>query len=92
MYYLKFVLLFFVLTFFVLPLFNIEDPLRTIALRYFSSRTEANLVEHICKPDRTYWYEYDVASSHYRQRYDGYVERLDAKIPENTGFTNDYLA
>jgi hypothetical protein len=24
-----------------------------------------------------------VASSHYRQRYDGYVERLDAKIPEN---------
>lgn len=83
MYYLKFVLLFFVLTFFVLPLFNIEDPLRTIALRYFSSQTEANLVEHICKPDRTYWYEYDVASSHYRQRYDGYVERLDAKIPEN---------
>ncbi|MBK9718186.1 MAG: hypothetical protein IPO85_11870 [Saprospiraceae bacterium] len=41
-------------------------------------------MEHICKPDRTYWYGHDVASSHYRQRYDGYVERLDAKIPETT--------
>ena len=79
-YYLKFSVAFFLLCFFVLPFFNIEDPFRTIALKYFYQESDARIVEHICKPDRTYWYEYQAHEIQYRQRYDGYVEELDNRI------------
>ena len=79
-YYLKFSLAFFLLCFFILPLFNIEDPFRTIVLKYFYKESDALIVEHICAPDRTYWYEYQAHATQYRQRYDGYVEELDNRI------------
>lgn len=80
-YYLKFSVIFLLMCMVVLPLLKIENPLRTIGLLYFSKPASATITEHICNPDRTYWYEYDLSGDHYRQRYDGYVETLDNRIP-----------
>ncbi|MBK7231909.1 MAG: hypothetical protein IPH93_06530 [Saprospiraceae bacterium] len=80
-YYLKFGILFLLMCFFILPIFRIEDPFRTISLQLFSKTHKAKITEHICNPDRIYWYEYDLGQSHYRQRYDGYVATLDDTIP-----------
>ncbi len=82
-HYLKLAILFLLSCFFLLPLLNIEDPIRTISLSLWGKEIEANIVEHICKPDRTYWYTYYVKGKEYRQRYDGYVEKLDQYINEN---------
>ena len=70
--------------FFLLPLLNIEDPIRTISLSLWGRVSDARIVEHICKPDRTYWYEYNTNGKLFRQRYDGYVEKLDLQIPEDS--------
>lgn len=83
-YYMKLFLLFLACCFFLLPMLNIEDPLRTISLYLWGKETDAMIVEHICKPDRTYWYEYTTNGKVFRQRYDGYVERLDKQIPEDS--------
>lgn len=82
-HYLLLAILFFLSCFFLLPLLNIEDPIRTISLSLWGKETQARIVEHICKPDRTYWYTYTVKGKEYRQRYDGYVDRLDQYIQED---------
>ncbi|MBK9270184.1 MAG: hypothetical protein IPM48_01180 [Saprospiraceae bacterium] len=79
-YGLKFGILFLLICFFVLPLFRVEDPFRTISLQLFAKSHRAQITEHICNPDRIYWYEYDLGKNHYRQRYDGYVAALDESI------------
>ncbi|MEP7196817.1 MAG: hypothetical protein ABI851_09865 [Saprospiraceae bacterium] len=81
--FLKFLFIFLLSCIFILPLLNIEDPLRTISLSFWGKETKAKIVEHICKPDRTYWYEYLINGKSYRQQYNGYVEKLDQQIPEN---------
>ncbi|NOT36395.1 MAG: hypothetical protein HOP11_03340 [Saprospiraceae bacterium] len=83
-HYLLIIVLFFLTCFFLLPLLNIEDPVRTISLSLWGEETQAKLVEHICKPDRTYWYVYTVKGKDYRQQYNGYVEKLDQQIEENS--------
>lgn len=83
LHYLKLFILFLLSCFFLLPLLNIEDPIRTISLGLWGQVTDASIVEHICKPDRTYWYTYQVHGKEFRQRYDGYVEKLDRHIDEN---------
>ncbi|MBP8724622.1 MAG: hypothetical protein KBF37_07590 [Saprospiraceae bacterium] len=75
-------LAFFVLCFFVLPLLRVEDPFRSISLRFFSQSAQAKLYEHRCDPDRTYLFSYELDGEAYLQRYDGYVEPLDDLIPE----------
>lgn len=82
-HYFKLFILFLICCFFLLPLLNIEDPIRTISLSIWGKELNAKLVEHNCKPDRTYFYEYTVHGKTFRQRYDGYVEKLDQTIPEN---------
>lgn len=76
-------LVFFFACFFILPWFQVEDPFRSIALRFFSIPGSAALYQHDCKPDRTYLFEYTLQQTLYQQRYDGYIESLDQKIPEN---------
>ncbi|MCC6815214.1 MAG: hypothetical protein IT267_02245 [Saprospiraceae bacterium] len=83
LHYLKLLVLFLLTCFFLLPLLNIEDPIRTISLSLWGEETNAKIVEHICKPDRTYFYTYTVKGKEYRQQYDGYVEKLDQAIDEN---------
>ncbi|MEO6189027.1 MAG: hypothetical protein ABIO44_00345 [Saprospiraceae bacterium] len=82
--YAKLFILFFFCCFFLLPLLNIEDPIRTISLSLLGKETDAHIVEHICKPDRTYWYEYISKGKSYRQQYNGYVVKLDEAIQENS--------
>jgi hypothetical protein len=82
MYWLKITAGFFISCFFILPFFKVEDPLRSIALRFFSSEGQAEIYEHICNPDRIYRYQYILDQKEYKQRYDGYVEALDNEIPE----------
>ena len=81
-YYVKLFFLFLICCFFLLPLLNIEDPIRTICLSFWGRQTDAQIVEHICKPDRTYWYTYETHGKTFRQQYNGYVEALDNRIPE----------
>jgi hypothetical protein len=76
-------LTFFISCFFILPFFKVEDPFRSIALRFFSVPGEANIYNHSCEGDRVYLYEYLINQTTYQQRYDGYNEILDHTIPEN---------
>ncbi|MBK9109568.1 MAG: hypothetical protein IPM92_14645 [Saprospiraceae bacterium] len=76
-------LVFFLACFFILPWFQVEDPFRSIGLRFFSISGSAALYQHDCNPDRIYLYEYNLGQTLYQQRYDGYIESLDQKIPEN---------
>lgn len=82
-YFIKFAIIFFLVCFFLLPILRIEDPFRTLSLLYFSKPYKARITEHICNPDRTYWYEYSFEKDSFRQRYDGYVQKLDEQILEN---------
>ncbi|MBK8956628.1 MAG: hypothetical protein IPM34_13895 [Saprospiraceae bacterium] len=77
------ILVFFIACFFILPWFQVEDPFRSLALRFFSRPATAWMYQHDCKPDRVYLFEYYVDYTLYQQRYDGYIESLDHKIPEN---------
>ncbi|HEX5625597.1 MAG TPA: hypothetical protein VFX48_06260 [Saprospiraceae bacterium] len=77
------IFVFFAACFFFLPFFQVEDPFRSIALRFFSVPGEARIYEHTCEGDRIYRYEYTLSDVVYLQRYDGYNEILDFKIPEN---------
>lgn len=77
------ILLFFISCFFILPFFRVEDPFRSLALRFFAIPGEAKIYSHSCEGDRVYLYEYKVDETVYQQRYDGYNEILDFKIPEN---------
>ncbi|MBK8451261.1 MAG: hypothetical protein IPO78_12510 [Saprospiraceae bacterium] len=77
------IFLFFIASFFILPFFRVEDPFRSIALRYFSIPGEAWIYDHNCIGDRIYFYEYSLNQTQYQQRYDGYNKILDYKIPEN---------
>ena len=81
-YWIKFFLLFFAGCFFLLPALNVEDPFRSLSLRFFSKETEAEIYNHSCKPDRIYLYQYNINGKNYKQRYDGYVESIDQLIPE----------
>lgn len=74
---------FFGACFFLLPFFRVEDPFRSIALRFFSVSGSAKIYNHTCDGDRVYLYEYSFNSDSFQQRYDGYNEILDKKIPEN---------
>lgn len=77
------VLSFFVSCFFLLPLINVEDPFRSLALRFFSKPLTASIYSHECTPDRTYRFQYTLEGTIYQQRYDAYIEDLDMKIPED---------
>jgi hypothetical protein len=77
------VLLFLIACFFILPFFRVEDPFRSLALRFFAIPGEAKIYDHTCEGDRVYLYEYTIEQTTYQQRYDGYNEVLDFKIPEN---------
>jgi hypothetical protein len=77
------ILIFFLSCFFILPFFKVEDPFRSLALRFFSIPGEAKIYNHTCEGDRVYLYEYTIEETIYKQRYDGYNEILDHKIPEN---------
>ncbi len=77
------IVLFFVACFVLLPLVQVEDPFRSLALRFFAKEHTAHLYQHDCKPDRVYLFEYGIDRAIYRQRYDGYIESLDHKIPES---------
>ncbi|MBK7225493.1 MAG: hypothetical protein WBB17_06130 [Saprospiraceae bacterium] len=81
-YWIKFFLLFFAGCFFLLPALNVEDPFRSLSLRFFSKEAEAEIYNHSCKPDRIYLYQYNINGKNYKQRYDGYVESIDQLIPE----------
>ena len=76
-------LLFFLSCFFLLPFFKVEDPFRSLALRFFAVSGEARIYNHTCEGDRVYLYEYMIKQTTYQQRYDGYNKILDFKIPEN---------
>ena len=76
-------LLFFLSCFFILPFFKVEDPFRSLALRFFAIPGEAKIYNHTCEGDRVYLYQYTIKETLYQQRYDGYNEILDFKIPEN---------
>lgn len=77
------IIAFFSACFFLLPFFRVEDPFRSIALRFFSIPGKAKIYNHSCEGDRVYLYEYSFNSDSFQQRYDGYNEILDYKIPEN---------
>ncbi len=77
------ILIFFLSCFFILPFFKVEDPFRSLALRFFAIPGEAEIYNHTCEGDRVYLYEYTIDQTIYQQRYDGYNEILDHKIPEN---------
>jgi len=77
------ILVFFIACFVVLPLIQVENPFRSIALRFFAKDHTADVYQHDCNPDRVYLYEYTFDRALYRQRYDGYIETLDQKIPES---------
>ncbi len=68
--------------FFILPFLNVENPFRSIALRFFSVPGTAQLYQHDCNPDRVYLFSYTLKGTTYFQRYDGYIEALDQVIPE----------
>ena len=76
-------LIFLLSCFFILPFFKVEDPFRSLALRFFAIPGEAKIYNHTCVGDRVYLYEYNIQQTTYQQRYDGYNEILDHKIPEN---------
>lgn len=76
-------LVFVIACFFVLPLINVEDPFRSLSLRFFSKPYTASIYSHECTPDRTYRFEYTLEGTIYKQRYDAYTEGLDNAIPEN---------
>ncbi len=76
-------LAFFAACFFLLPFFKVEDPFRSIALRFFSDQGTAKIYNHSCEGDRVYLYQYHFNADTFQQRYDGYNEVLDFKIPEN---------
>ena len=82
-YWLKFIVLFFAACFFLLPALNVEDPFRSLALRFFNKETEAVIYNHSCNPDRIYLYRYQIQNKTFEQRYNGYIEALDNIIPEN---------
>ena len=69
--------------FFILPFLNVEDPFRSIALRFFAVRGTAQLYQHDCNPDRVYLFSYTLEGTTFKQRYDGYIEALDQQIPEH---------
>jgi hypothetical protein len=77
------IVVFFLSCFFILPFFRVEDPFRSLALRFFAVNGFAEIYNHTCEGDRVYLYEYTIQNSLYQQRYDGYNEILDFKIPEN---------
>ncbi len=76
-------IVFFISCFFILPFFRVEDPFRSIALRFFAIKGQAEIYNHSCEGDRVYLYEYSIQNILYQQRYDGYNQVLDFKIPEN---------
>jgi len=65
-------LLFFLSCFFILPFFKVEDPFRSLALRFFAIPGEAKIYNHTCEGDRVYLYQYTIKETLYQQRYDGY--------------------
>jgi hypothetical protein len=73
--------LFFVCCFFILPLFKVEDPFRSLGLRFIYGQVEGALYEHQCEGTRLYRYEYMVGSKLYQQRYDGFNQVVDDRIP-----------
>ncbi|MDQ3141192.1 MAG: hypothetical protein M3Q56_02980 [Bacteroidota bacterium] len=60
-----------------------EDPIRSIALRYFYKETEGEIYQHFCDPDRLYFFQYTNNNKPVQHRYKGYIEKLDESIPEN---------
>ncbi|HRI00134.1 MAG TPA: hypothetical protein PK006_03695 [Saprospiraceae bacterium] len=81
-YWLKIIVSFCISCFFILPFFNVEDPFRAFALRFFYKESTAQIYEHECNPDRIYRYVYQLGGKEYQQRYNGFVEALDQLIPE----------
>ncbi len=77
------VLVFLAACFFLLPLFKIEDPIRSLGLRFMYAETEGFLYEHQCDRDRVYRYEYSVNTKRYQQFYTGYNEKIENSIPDS---------
>lgn len=82
-YWIKFLVLFLLACFFLLPAMKVEDPFRSIALRFLSKESSAELYNHQCNPDRIYNYRYTIDAKTYEQVYEGYIAALDEIIPES---------